>query len=161
MATEKPESNVVEKVPYPAPQFSMEQLMQMFVQSQKDVAEANKKLAEALENSRKPYVDPAVAEAKRDAAEERKKQVAIELRKRLLTKQYCLHTRTNSDGTWDEQGRLNIKWHEHSNGIILGTCGTCGSEFNPQKNPKDRELLQRSGKALKSMGRARENTRLM
>jgi hypothetical protein len=49
---------------------------------------------------------------------------------------------------------------EHSNGIILGVCGTCFSQFDATHNAKDRALLQRDGTAKKNMGRARENVRL-
>lgn len=143
----------VEKVPFEAPQFTNEQLLAMVLDTQKQ-------LAEAIKNIGKPYVDPVVAKAKQDALEERKKAIQIELRKRQLTKKACLHLRTNSDGTWDEKARMNIKWQEHSNGIIKGVCGTCGSEFDT-RNPEDLALLRKDGRAIRLMGRARENTRLM
>lgn len=146
------ETPVVEKVNTPAPSFTMEQLMKMLLDQQKETAKAYEKLGEALLESRKPYVDPAVIEAKRMALEERKKAVALELRKRIATKQQCLHRRTNSDGSYHE--RYNIKWQEHSNGIVLGVCGTCGSQFDA-RNPKDREFLQRDGNAYTKMGHAR------
>lgn len=149
----------ITKVAEPAG-LTNEQLFRLLNESLSEQAKSNKLLAEALLESRKPYVDPAVLEQKRIALEEKKAAVALEMRKRVLTKQQCLHLRTNSDGTFDDRGKMNIKWQEHSNGIILGVCGTCFSQFDT-RNPKDRELLLRDGKSVKNMGRARENTRLM
>ena len=121
-----------------------------------------KLLAEALLESRKPYVDPSVLEQKRIAAEQRFKDVQFEMRKRQATKEQCPHTRTDSDmnGNLTFSEKPNIKWQEHSNGIIKGVCGTCFSEFDT-RNPKDLAFLRKDGKAMKNMGRARENSRQM
>ena len=149
--------NVV-KVNTPAPTFTQEQLMKMFIDVQRENSQNQKLLAEALLESRKPYVDPAVLEAKRQAGEEKRKAVAITILQRTETKKQCLHRRTNSDGTFGE--KMNIKWQEHSNGIVLGVCGTCQSPFDA-RNPEDLKFLRMDGVAIKNMGRARENTRAM
>lgn len=148
----KVETPVVEKVNTPAPELSMAQVFKMLLDQQKETARAYEKLSEALLESRKPYVDPAVIKAKQLELEERRRQVALEWRKRQATKQQCLHRRTNSDGSYHE--KYNIKWQEHSNGIILGVCGTCFSQFDA-RNPKDREFLVKDGGAYKKMGHAR------
>lgn len=149
--------NVV-KVNTPAPQLSTDQLLQLLVDTQRENSQNQKLLAEALLESRKPYVDPAVLEAKRQAGEEKRKAVAITILQRTETKKQCLHRRTNSDGTFGE--KMNIKWQEHSNGIVLGVCGTCQSPFDA-RNPEDLKFLRMDGVAIKNMGRARENTRAM
>lgn len=160
MSNEK-DTPEIRKVDSPAG-LSIDQLLKMFVEVQKENAANQKLLAEALLESRKPYVDPAVLEQKRLAGEERRKAIEFEMRKRAATKAQCPHTRTDSDmnGNLMFSDKLNIKWQEHSNGIIKGVCGTCFSEFDT-RNPGDLRLLQRDGKSLKNMGRARENTHQM
>jgi hypothetical protein len=157
----KQEGLEIPKVNTPAG-ISVEKLLEMFVATQKENAQNQKLLAEALLESRKPYVDPAVLEQKRLAGIERAAQIKLELRKRILTKAQCPHTRTESDmnGNLTFGEKLNIKWQEHSNGIIKGVCGTCFSEFDT-RNPADLRLLQRDGKAVKNMGKARQNTHQM
>jgi hypothetical protein len=151
MSDEKNDKPEIVKVNTPAG-LSTETLLKMLVDAQTQAAEANQQLAEALLESRKPYVDPAVLEQKRLAMEQRQKDVALELRKRVMTKAQCPHLRTNSDGSFGD--KLNIKWMEHSNGIIKGVCGTCFSEFDT-RNPKDLDFLRKDGKAFKNMGHAR------
>ncbi len=148
----------VEKVNTPPPALSTDQLLARLVDTQRENSQNQKLLAEALLESRKPYVDPAVLEAKRQAGEEKRKAVAITILQRTETKKQCLHRRTNSDGTFGE--KMNIKWQEHSNGIVLGVCGTCQSPFDA-RNPEDLKFLRMDGVAIKNMGRARENTRAM
>jgi hypothetical protein len=144
------------KTSVPAPALSTDQLLALLVEAQRENATNNKLLAEALLESRKPYVDPAVLEQKRQALEEKRKQVAITMLQRTETKRQCLHRRTNNDGTFGE--KLNIKWQEHSGGIVLGVCGTCFSQFD-SRNADDLKWLRMDGVAIKNMGRARENSR--
>lgn len=146
----------VVKVNSPAPELSIDQLLKILVDTQKENSQNQKLLAEALLESRKPYVDPAVLDAKRQAGEEKRRQVAITILQRTETKKQCLHRRTNNDGTFGD--KMNIKWQEHSNGIILGVCGTCNSPFDA-RNPDDLKFLRMDGVAIKNMGRARENSR--
>jgi len=58
----------------------------------------------------------------------------------------------SNDGTFGE--KLNIKWMEHSNGIILGVCGTCFSQFD-SRNPEDLKWLLKDSPAQRQMGKAR------
>jgi hypothetical protein len=150
-----PNDSVV-KVNTPAPALTTDQLLQLLVDTQRENSQNQKLLAEALLESRKPYIDPAVLDAKRQAGEEKRKAVAITILQRTETKKQCLHRRTNSDGTFGE--KMNIKWQEHSNGIVLGVCGTCQSPFDA-RNPEDLKWLRADGVAIKNMGRARENSR--
>lgn len=147
----------IKKVDTPAPALSTDMLLKLLIDAQNENAKNQKLLAEALLESRKPYVDPAVLEQKRIAAEERKEQVRITLLQRSETKRQCPHKRTNSDGTFGD--KLNIKWQEHSNGIVKGVCGTCFSEFDTRE-PKDLAFLRADGVSMKNMGRARENRSL-
>ena len=71
---------------------------------------------------------------------------------RQSIKQQCRHERTNDDGTYS--GTLNIKWHEHSNHIIMGICGTCLQLFDCS-NPQDLQWFLKDPRAQKNMGKAR------
>ncbi len=130
--------------------LSTETLLKMLVDSQKQNTEANQKLAEALLESRKPYVDPKVLKAQQDALEEKKRAVEIELRNRQHRKASCPHIRDN--------GTPNVKWMEHSNGITKGVCGGCFSEFDT-RNPEDLKILRRDLKSIRNMGRAGQHAR--
>ena len=134
----------VKKVSTPAP-MSMEQMMKMLLDTQSQLAESQQHLAEAIMESRKPYVDPKVLAQKQKDLEERRKQIQMEQQERILRKKICPHQREN--------GTYNIKWMEHSGGITKGVCGTCFSEFDT-RNAGDLELLRHDLKAIKNMGRA-------
>jgi len=157
MSNDTNETPKVTKVAEPAG-LTNDQLLKMLVDVQKEAANSNRLLAEALLESRKPYVDPAVLAQKQAALEEKRAAVKLEQRRRVATKAQCPHRRVNDDGTFHDT-KMNIKWQEHSNGIILGVCGVCFSQFDA-RNPKDMALLRADGVAIKNMGRARENTRL-
>lgn len=132
--------------------LSNEVLLQMLIDSQKQQAESNRMLADALLESRKPYVDPKVLEQKRLALEERQAQIRQEARQRAANKQQCPHLRDNETSS--------INWMEHSNNIIKGVCSNCFSEFDTRIKA-DRDLLIRNPKAIQKMGRAGQhaNTR--
>jgi hypothetical protein len=140
---------VITRVDSPAP-LGVETLMKMLIESQAETAKANKALAEAIMESRKPYVDPKVLEQKRKDLEDRQKQIQQDQRIRAATKRICPHVREN--------GTQNIKWMEHSNGITMGVCGTCRSEFDT-RNPEDLALLRRDLKSIKNMGRSGSHAR--
>lgn len=144
-----PEEPRVAKVPTPAP-MTMEDMMRMLLATQGQLAESQKALAEAILESRKPYVDPKVLEQKQKDLEERRKQIQLEQLERVTRKKICPHMREN--------GTFNIKWQEHSNGITLGVCGTCFSQFDT-RIPDDLGLLRRDLKAIKNMGRAGQHAR--
>lgn len=135
----------IEQVNTPAG-LSMEMLLKMFLDQQKETIASNKALADAILESRKPYVDPTVIAARKQFAEDRAALVAVELRNRVNAKLYCAHL--------NEGGNSNIKWMQHSNGIILGVCGNCRSEFDATRNREDALLLRANPKAIRNMGRA-------
>ena len=141
--------NLIEKSSFPAG-LTQEQLMKMFLDQMRETAASNKALAEALQASRKPYVDPTVVEARAQAARERKAMVDVELRNRVNAKKNCPHKNPGSN-SW------NIKWMQHSNGIILGVCGICKSEFDARK-PEERAKLLEDQNALRKMGRAGDHS---
>lgn len=142
-------TDVVTKVNTPAP-ITMEALMAELVKTQSALADSNAKLAEAIMESRKPYVDPKVLEQKQRDLEERRRMINLEQRQRVATKRICPHMREN--------GTYNIKWHEHSNGITLGVCGTCRSEFDT-RNPDDLAILRKDLKSIKNMARSGPHAR--
>lgn len=148
--TKEVETPNVTKVDSPA-SMTMEQLFKMFLDSQKEQAKANEKLAEALENNRKPYVDPRFVAEMEQRRKDRKELVDQEMKKRAIAKKVCPHV--------NEGGKLNIKWHQHSNGIILGVCGTCQSQFDATHNVQDASLFRSDLKAQRNMGRAGEHAR--
>jgi hypothetical protein len=149
MSNEIKAEPLITKVDTPAP-LSVEQLMRMLIESQAETAKANKALADAILESRKPYVDPKVLAQKQKDLEDRQKQIAQDQRIRVATKRICPHVREN--------GTQNIKWMEHSNGITMGVCGTCRSEFDT-RNPDDLAILRRDLKAIKNMGRSGAHAR--
>ena len=141
--------DVVARVSTPAP-ITVEMLMKLLIETQQQLAESQSKLSDAILESRKPYVDPKVLAQKQQELKERQEQIAREQRIKIATKKICPHKREN--GTW------NIKWHEHSNGITLGMCGECFSQFDT-RNPEDLALLRQDLKAIKNMGRAGTHAR--
>lgn len=130
--------------------FTAEQLAEMLIATQKQLADALQKQSEAILESRKPYVDPKVLEARRLALEERQRSIAMDQAERAARKKVCPHTREN--------GTPNIKWHEFSNSIVLGVCGTCFSQFDA-RNLEDLKLLRADLKSQKNMGRAGAHAR--
>ena len=141
----------IQKADFPAGP-SYEELLKMLADSQKANAEALKEMASALLESRKPYVDPKVLEQKAQALEERRKQILNEQRAKVATKRNCPHIR-------EVNGTPNIKWMQHSNGIVLGVCGTCFSQFDATRNAEDRELFRKDLKSMRNMGRAGEHAK--
>lgn len=140
----------VEKAGTPA-LLSTNDLAKMLLETQRELAKSQTALAEAILESRKPYVDPKVLEAKRQELEDRRKMIAMDQRERIARKKICPHVREN--------GTMNIKWQEHSNSIIKGVCGTCFSEFDT-RNPDDLKLLRADLKSQKNMGRAGQHARV-
>jgi hypothetical protein len=140
----------VDKVNTPAG-LTVEQLLKMFLDQNKETAASNKALAEALLESRKPFVDPKVVAEREQARQDRKMLIDQEMVKRSNAKKYCPHL--------NEGGNSNIKWHQHSNGIILGVCGSCRSEFDATRNREDALLLRANPKGIRNMGRAGEHAR--
>ena len=139
------ETPEVKKVDTPAPALTMEQLFKMFLDTQKENANNQRLLAEALKESRIPYVDPNVLKQQQADAAERQRMVEITSRNKINAKKICPHLRENETS--------RIQWHEHSNGITMGFCSDCGSEFDT-RNHEDLKLLRSNLKAIKSMGRA-------
>lgn len=150
----QPQAETEETVAQSAiPAFTNEQLLKALLDQQKETAEANRKLAEAILESRKPYVDPQVLAAKQEALKQRQRDIALELLRRRETKRQCHHHRVDDQDQM--QPKLNIKWMRHSNGVILGVCGRCLSQFDATHNADDAKLLREDPTALNQMGRAR------
>lgn len=141
---------VVEKIDSPAP-LTVEFLVKMLAESQMEQAKSNKALADAILEGRKPYIDPKFVAEMEQRRVDRKMLVDQEMRKRALTKKLCPHM--------NEGGKSNVKWHQHSNGIILGACGTCGSPFDATHNREDALILRQDLKAMRNMARAGEHAR--
>ena len=134
----------------PAP-ATLEEFFRLLIEAQKDQARANEKLAEALENNRKPYIDPKVVAAMEQRRKDREILVNLTMRQRAYAKRACPHL---NDG-----GKPNIKWMQHSNGIILGVCGTCQSQFDATHNRDDARLLMQDPNSLRWMGRAGDHAK--
>lgn len=140
----------VEKVNAPSG-LTMEQLLKLFLEQNKETAASNKALAEAILESRKPWLDPKVLEAREMQRKDRKELVDMEIRNRANAKTFCPHL--------NEGGNSNIKWGQHSNGIILGVCGTCRSEFDATRNREDGKLLRANPKGIRNMFRAGDHAK--
>lgn len=141
---------LADKVSTEAP-LTNEQMAKILLDALKDQAVANKALADALLESRKPYVDPKYLAELEQRRQDRKALVDQEMRKRAYAKRACQHL--------NEGGKLNIKWMQHSNGIILGVCGICQSQFDATRNPEDAQLLMKDPKSIRWMGRAGDHAR--
>lgn len=135
----------IEKVSTEAP-MTMDTLMKLFLEQQKETATSQKALADALLESRKPYIDPKYVAELEQRRKDRKQLVDLEIKKRAYAKKACQHL--------NEGGKLNIKWMQHSNNIILGVCGICQSQFDATHNREDAQLLMRDPKSIRWMGRA-------
>ena len=140
----------VEKVNTPAP-LTMEQVLKMLLDQNRETAQSNKALAEAILESRKPYIDPKYIAELEQRRKDRKALVDQEFKNRTYAKKACPHL--------NEGGKLNIKWMQHSNGIILGVCGSCKSEFDATHNREDAQLLRQDPKSIRNMGRAGEHAK--
>ena len=151
--SEEPKEPKATAAPKDSGPLTNEMLFKMLIDAQKEAANSNKLLAEALIEGRKPYVDPKVLEARRQELVERQRQVKMELLKRQLTKEQCHHHRIDDAGNM--MPVWNIKWMRHSNNIILGVCGICFSQFDASRNPKDAAMLRQDPNALRNMGMAR------
>jgi hypothetical protein len=130
--------------------LSNAEMTKMLLDTQRQLVEALNKQSKAIAESRVPYVDPSVLEQQKADTEERRRMVEMEARRKAATKRVCPHQREN--------GTSNIKWHEHSNGITKGVCGTCFSEFDTS-NVNDLKLLRQDLKSIKQMGRAGAHAR--
>lgn len=135
----------IEKTNAPAPTLTYDMLLAVLKEQFKEAAADRKALADALKESRIPYIDPSVVAARKQAQEDRKELVDKVVRERKAAKIQCPHL--------NEGGKSNIKWHEHSNGLVLGVCGFCRSEFDT-RNPKDALLLRSDPKSIRNMARA-------
>lgn len=145
-----PNVQKVEKVDSPAP-LTMEQVLKMLLDQNRETAQSNKALAEAILESRKPYIDPKYIAELEQRRKDRKALVDQEFKNRTYAKKACPHV--------NEGGKMNIKWMQHSNGIILGVCGTCKSEFDATHNREDAQLLRQDPKSIRNMGRAGEHAK--
>lgn len=131
--------------------LSVDTLLQMLIEQSRETAASNKALAEALLESRKPYVDPKVVADREQRRKDREALVNLTMRQRAYAKRACPHI--------NEGGKPNIKWMQHSNGIILGVCGSCQSQFDATHNRDDARLLMQDPKSLRWMGRAGEHAK--
>ena len=145
-----PNVQKVEKVDSPAP-LTMEQVLKMLLDQNRETAQSNKALAEAILESRKPYIDPKYIAELEQRRKDRKALVDQEFKNRTYAKKACPHV--------NEGGKMNIKWMQHSNGIILGVCGSCKSEFDATHNREDAQLLRQDPKSIRNMGRAGEHAK--
>ena len=107
------------------------------------------KLAEAMLESRKPYKSPSQMAAEEQGRQDLRDQINKNRKQKEWLKKNCPHRRPY-DNT------LNISWHQHSNGIIMGVCGECMSQFDARK-AEDLALLRQDPQAHSRMARAGEH----
>lgn len=131
--------------------LSTNDLVALLIKTQGELAKSQQAVADAILESRKPYIDPKVLAQKQQELEDRRKMIQADQRERIARKRICPHLRENET--------MNIKWQEHSNNIIKGVCGTCFSEFDT-RNPADLAILRRDLKSQKNMGRAGQHARI-
>jgi len=147
MSEDRPE---VTQVSTEAP-ITVDQLLRMMLEQNKETTKAYENLGKAIIESHKPYVDPRVIEARKQAALDRKMLIEGEINKRNGARRGCGHL--------NEGGRYNIKWMQHSDGIILGVCGNCFTQFDATHNVEDAKFFRADVKSQRNMGRAGEHAR--
>lgn len=94
------------------------------------IASSNESLANALLESRKPYVDPRVAENDRlfreqTKEQERRKRAAIE-----ASQKWCEHRAGSLGDVADPGHRTSIVWHQNDIHSIVGICTICQRQFH-------------------------------
>lgn len=94
------------------------------------LVDSNKRMAEALLESRKPYVDPGrVANEEQDRLGFRLQREAME-RNRKAEQNACSHMAGNR-GSKPSSTDTNIHWHTNELGITNGICKSCQRWFTP------------------------------
>ncbi len=113
---------------------------------------STKMLAEAMLESRKPYLDP-----KKQENEEKFKEMAKRQREALneriaASRAMCPHLQgCNSES--DEPGiRSSIIQHTFDNGVVLGICTNCQRVFKPTDPDYQQQMRRKSGNRPSSSG---------
>lgn len=106
-------------------------MQKQLMEAQKQQAEANQALADAILKSREPYEDP---RKKQNEAMFKKRDTEIELRKKLTIKyaqDSCEHIAGSNplSEQKDIAGRTSIVWHRGDVGQVFGVCTVCGRIF--------------------------------
>jgi hypothetical protein len=116
-------------------------------------ADQLKTIVEALQESRKPYVNPAAAETERqiranDEAMEKRKQANIK-----RSQDICTHMQ-GSNKLSEIPGALTaIAKHRIDTGIIMGICLVCSREFWPEHPDYGEWMNRKSGCRMSEAGR--------
>ena len=126
------------------------ELKAMIVDSQKETA---KLIADALIESKKPFIDPRVAE---NEAMFRKSSRELEERKRqmiIADQASCEHFQ-GSNQLSEKTGDLTaIAWHRYDDNVIRGICTNCLRLFVPTDPDYVSQFRRKSGNRISSAGR--------
>lgn len=120
-----------------------------------DFKEMMAKLAQAIVDSRKPYVDPRQAEndelfRETSRAIEERKQAAVK-----ADQATCPHLQGCNELS-DKTGDLSsIAWHDLGNGIIFGLCTNCIRPFWPTDPDYVSQFKRKSGNKISGAGQRR------
>ncbi len=132
-----------------------EQLQAIIVSAVEGAGEKQAKiLAEALIESKKPYVDPKQAE---NAEADRKRDAEIQARMRENLKrdrQNCKHIRgSNALSDWpDDHNLTSIIHHQLDNGKLIGICTNCQRVWYPGDADYNEWMSKRSGNRMSLAG---------
>lgn len=129
---EAPESQIINTSNPPADQkisMSASELQTLIATITAQVAaanaESNKALAEAIRDSKIPYIDPKVAEneeafRKNTREQQERRRKAVE-----ASQEWCGHIAGSMGDVQDQGNRTCIVWHRFDNGSTVGICTAC------------------------------------
>lgn len=109
-------------------------------------------IAEALVESKKPYIDPRAAEndaAMREATRKLHERIEADIK---ASQEICPHMQ-GSNALSDFQGQLtSIVMHRLDTGLVVGICTNCQRQFFSDR-PEDRKFFaQKSGNRMSAAG---------
>jgi hypothetical protein len=153
---EAPETQILNTSNPPADQrisMSVDDLKALILQITTSQAEGTKALAEALRDSKIPYIDPKVAENEETFRKNTREQQERKRKQMMESQEWCEHTVGGLGEVRDPGGRTSIAWHRFDNGATVGICTQCirviresDPDFRKWFNkPKGNPRMSRSG----------------
>ena len=109
-------------------------MQQQLIDGQRLQAEANKALAEAIIDSKKPYVDPR-KKLNDEMFKDQERQIALRTK---MNVQYAQSTCEHIAGCSqlseqkDIAGRTSFVWHRNDIGVDIGVCTVCQKILRPE-----------------------------
>ena len=109
-------------------------MQSQLAESQRQQSEANRALADAIIESRKPYVDPRKKQND-EMFKEQERQIALRTKVNVTYAQsVCEHIAGCSalSEQKDIAGRTSFVWHRNDIGVDIGVCTVCQKILRPE-----------------------------